>query len=93
MKFNYILRIFFINVYHFIDFLFPCIKLISFFTDCGSPYSIAHGSVVTPLGTEYNDSAVYNCDSNFGLVGDDAILCLSSGYWDSPPLCSRGHMV
>ena len=65
----------------------------TYFPDCGFPSTIFYGNVTIPNGTEYNATAMYTCGENRGLVGKEAIFCLSTGFWDTPPVCSLGYTM
>ena len=72
---------------------------ISYGTFCGSSelsivrcpdlYAPPYGSV-NVTGNEPGDSAHYECDYGFKLVGDVYLECLYDGYWSGrEPVCKR----
>ncbi|XP_028966823.1 CUB and sushi domain-containing protein 1 [Galendromus occidentalis] len=50
--------------------------------DCGSLRHIANGkAVLRDLRTTFNATAVYICDTNYTLVGEEARRCAKTGFW------------
>ena len=45
-------------------------------------------------GVEVGDTATFTCDSGYGIVGDDSLICGSDGAWSNDaPLCRREYHV
>ena len=50
--------------------------------DCGSLRHIPNGkAVLKDLRTTFNATAVYICDTNYTLVGEEARRCARTGFW------------
>ena len=48
-----------------------------------------HGQVHL-TGRQFQDRAVYTCNSGYKLVGQDAVVCQTSGQWSgAPPVCRQ----
>jgi len=57
--------------------------------DCGVLTSPANGSVTTPSGTTYGQTATYACNPMHRLVGDTMRMCQANGQWSgSAPACN-----
>lgn len=57
--------------------------------NCGRLSNINFGHVTYPEGrTTYNATALYTCDENYTLVGDEVRICSDDGKWNgSEPRC------
>ena len=57
--------------------------------NCGRLSNINFGQVTYPDGrTTYNATALYTCDENYTLVGDEVRVCSDDGKWNgSEPRC------
>jgi hypothetical protein len=58
--------------------------------DCGALASPTHGSVATPNGTAFGQTATYACDSGYELAGNASRTCGSDGSWAGvAPTCAE----
>ncbi len=57
--------------------------------DCGALTAPLNGSVATPSGTTYGQSASYACNSGYRLSGTASRSCGMSGWGGSPPSCAQ----
>eukprot|EP00117_Sycon_ciliatum_P031628 scpid5507/ scgid24698/ Sushi, von Willebrand factor type A, EGF and pentraxin domain-containing protein 1; CCP module-containing protein 22; Polydom; Selectin-like osteoblast-derived protein; Serologically defined breast cancer antigen NY-BR-38 len=58
--------------------------------DCGQPHLPSQAKIAnTSLGSDstFNATIMYACESGYELAGPDAVTCLSSGLWSTPPSC------
>ena len=57
--------------------------------DCRKPDVPDNGTVVTPSGTTFGETAVYVCNAGFDLIGTNTSECQDSGSWSgSTPSCT-----
>lgn len=59
------------------------------YVDCGAPEEVADGSLVlVDSRTTHAAKVVYECKTNYTIVGDDASTCDDDGKWSpGPPQC------
>ena len=56
--------------------------------DCRSPAAPDKGTVTTPTGTTFGETATYRCYDGFDLIGAVTSQCQASGAWSgSTPTC------
>ena len=56
--------------------------------DCGSLTDPANGQVSHTSGTTFGQTATYNCNTGYNLVGDSTRTCQAVGVWSgSAPTC------
>ena len=69
-----------------------CITSVIFFilavVECGNLTAPANGSVTHTVGTTFNQTATYSCNTGYNLVGDSTRTCQATGEWSgSAPTC------
>ena len=58
--------------------------------DCGTLPNPANGQVSHTTGTTFGQTATYNCNTGYNLVGDSTRTCQDTGQWGgSAPNCQR----
>ena len=58
--------------------------------DCGTLPNPANGRVSHTTGTTVGQTATYNCNPDYNLVGDSTRVCQATGVWSgSAPTCQR----
>ena len=56
--------------------------------DCGNLTDPANGSVNHTAGTTFEQTAIYQCNTGYNLVGDSTHTCQATGNWSgSAPTC------
>ena len=56
--------------------------------DCGTLNTTMNGQVSHPNGTKFEQTATYNCNTGYNLVGDSTRVCEAGGMWSgSEPTC------
>ena len=56
--------------------------------DCGTLNTTTNGQVSHPNGTTFRQTATYNCNTGYNLVGDSIRMCEADGMWSgSEPTC------
>ncbi len=56
--------------------------------DCHAPTGVTNGSVSTPNGTTYSQSATYSCNPGYSLSSATALTCQAGATWSGPaPSC------
>ena len=56
--------------------------------DCGNLTDPGNGSVTHSAGTTFGQTATYNCNTGYKLVGDSTHTCQATGNWSgSEPTC------
>ena len=64
--------------------------LLSTVVDCDSLTNLANGQVNHTAGTTFGETATYNCNTGYNLVGDSTRTCQADGMWSgSEPTCQR----
>ena len=63
---------------------------------CPDPVDIVNGFVVTLTGNSVGDTATYDCDPGFELIGDPTTTCTrvdvnTAGFSPAPPVCRREY--
>ncbi|KAL4219781.1 scavenger receptor [Mactra antiquata] len=54
--------------------------------DCGDPI-VENGRLVSSSGTEYGDTATFECDEGHDMAGDSTITCEDGSIWSSDTVC------
>ena len=58
--------------------------------DCNNLPDPTNGQVSHTAGTTFGQTATYDCDAGYGLVGDSTRMCQATGMWSgSSPTCQR----
>ena len=56
--------------------------------NCGSPSTPSNGDVDTSSGTDYNDVAIFSCDTGYTMLGSSTTTCQADGSWsNATPIC------
>ena len=62
--------------------------------DCGSLPDPANGQVDHTAGTSLGQTAIYNCNTGYNLVGDSTRTCQATGNWSgSAPTCLGTYVI
>ena len=70
------------------------IFLILIVVDCGSLAAPANGSFTLTSGTTFGQTATYNCNTGYSLVGDSSRMCQATGNWSgSEPTCQSMYVT
>lgn len=64
------------------------------YVDCGQPKSIANGNYqLVNMTTNYLSVALYSCNDNYTLVGNNKMICSHNNRWTGKePQCSRKYI-
>ena len=58
--------------------------------DCGALSNPANGQVSRTAGTTFGQTATYNCNTGYNLVGGSSRTCQATGEWSgNAPTCQR----
>lgn len=61
---------------------------------CGSLPQIENGSLSkTPTDLTFGETATYECDNNYRLLGSATVTCQANMTWSTPPSCVGMHML
>ena len=64
------------------------ISLLSTAVDCDTLPDPANGRVNDTSGTTFGQTATYNCNTGYNLVGNSTRMCQATGVWSgSAPTC------
>ena len=56
--------------------------------DCRTLNTTTNGQVSHPNGTKFGQTATYNCNTGYNLVGDSTRMCQADGMWSgNEPTC------
>ena len=62
--------------------------------DCGTQTNPANGQVSYTAGTTFGQTATYDCDTGYNLVGDSNHTCRATGVWSGcAPTCQGNGVI